>query len=105
MRKNIFLKFVSLIFILSFFNSALAFTPRMDFFVNREVAVARIWNTTYRPVLCSGQAFGQTWRNLTLNAFINGALIYPNQSMDVYVYSNYYDPMVRAWAQVDCQIF
>lgn len=84
---------------------AFAFIPQMSFFVNREVATARVWNTTYRPIVCSGYAFGQTWSGVVLNAYVNNAIIYPNRSVDVYVHSNYYDPMVQAWAQIDCQIW
>ncbi len=90
---------------LAFSQSASAFVPQMEFFVNREVAVARVWNTTYRPIVCNGVAFGRTWQGVVLNSWVNGLVIYPGVSADVYVYSNYYDPMVQSWAQIDCQIW
>lgn len=82
-----------------------AFIPRMEFFVNREVAVTRVWNTTMRPIVCNGQAFGRTWQGVVLNSWINGLVIYPGAAAEAYVYSNFYDPMIQAWAQVDCQIW
>lgn len=83
---------------------AFAFIPQMEFYVNREVAVARVWNTSFRPIVCSGQAFGRTYQGVVLNSWINGLVVYPSASADVYVYSNFYDPMSQAWAQIDCQI-
>lgn len=88
---------------LAFSTQAFAFIPRMEFFVNREVAVARVWNTTHRPIVCHGQAFGRTWQGVVLNSWVNGLVIYPNSSVNVYVHSNYYDPMLQAWAHIDCQ--
>ena len=98
-------KFIlSAIAALTISTSAFAFVPQMEYFVNREVAVARVWNTTFRPIVCSGQAFGRTYQGVVLNAWINNVVIYPGVSADAYVHSNFYDPMVQAWAQVDCQI-
>ena len=84
-------------------SQAFAFFPQMNFFVNREVATARVWNTSYRPMICSGYAFGQTFSGVVLNSWFNGVYIMPGMHADAYVYSNYYDPFARAWAQVDCQ--
>jgi len=85
-------------------SSAFAFVPSMEFFVNREVAVARVWNTTYRPIACSGYAFGRTYQGVVLNSWAN-VTVYPGAYVDVFVYSNFYDPMVQSWAQIDCQIW
>ena len=76
----------------------------MQFFVNREVAVVQVWNTTGRPIVCSGTAFGRTYQGVVLNAWINGLVVYPGAFANAYVYSNFYDPMVQSWAQIDCQI-
>ncbi|MBC7427642.1 MAG: hypothetical protein H7336_03460 [Bacteriovorax sp.] len=84
--------------------TAAAFVPQMQFFVNREVAIARVFNTTFQPVACSGVAFGRTFQGVVLNAYANHVVIYPGASVDVYVNSNFYDPMVQAWAQIDCQV-
>lgn len=83
--------------------SAWAFIPQVQTFVNREVAVVRVWNTTYSPIICSGAAYGRTWNGVVLNAWMNQAVIYQNAFVDVYVHSNYYDPMTQAWAQIDCR--
>lgn len=88
---------------LSIAGSAQAFVPHMNYFVNREVAVARVWNTSFQPIVCHGQAFGRTWNGVVLNSWVNGLVIYPQTSVDVYVHSNFYDPFVQAWAQIDCQ--
>lgn len=82
--------------------SANAFIPQTQTFVNREVAVVRVWNTSFTPIVCSGYAFGRTWNGVVLNAWMNQVVVYPNAYVDAYVYSNFYDPMVQAWAQVDC---
>jgi hypothetical protein len=99
MKKLIFLALVCF----SFSETVFAFTPRLEFFVNREVAIARVWNTNFRPIVCSGMAFGRTYQGVVLNAYANNLVIYPNASVDIYVHSNYYDPMAVAWAQIDCQ--
>lgn len=82
--------------------SASAFIPFTQTFVNREVAVVRVINNSWRPMVCSGYAFGRTWNGVVLNSWMNQAVIYPNTFVDVFVHSNFYDPMVQAWAQVDC---
>jgi hypothetical protein len=83
-------------------SSAHAFIPQTQTFVNREVAVVRVWNISVRPIVCSGYAFGRTWNGVVLNAWMSRVLVYPGASVDVYVHSNFYDPMVQAWAQIDC---
>ncbi len=83
--------------------SAFAFVPQMSFFVNREVATARVFNTTGRPFVCSGTAFGQTYQGVVLNSWFNQVYVAPGMFADAFVYSNFYDPFVTSWAQVDCQ--
>ncbi len=95
---------LSFVVFLTVSSQAHAFIPQMSFFVNREVAIARVWNTTYRPIVCYGQAFGRTWNGVVLNTWVNQLVIYPNTSVDVYVHSNFYDPFVQSWANIDCQI-
>jgi hypothetical protein len=98
-------KFIlSTIAALTISSSAFAFIPQMEYFVNREVAVARVWNNTYNTIVCSGQAFGRTYQGVVLNAWINNMVIYPGAYAEAYVHSNFYDPMIQAWAQVDCRI-
>ena len=84
-------------------SSVFAFVPQMSFFVNGEVATARIFNYTARPFVCSGSAFGQTYRGVVLNSWFNQIYVTPGMFADAYVYTNYYDPFMNAWAQVDCQ--
>jgi hypothetical protein len=98
MKKIIF----SALVLMTLTAQAQAFVPRMEFFVNREVAVTRVWNTTYAPIVCQGYAYGRTWNGVVLNSWVNGIVIYPNTAVDVYVHSNFYDPMVQAWAQINC---
>ena len=100
MRKFILSAFAAL----TLSSAAHAFVPSMEFFVNREVAVARVWNTTYRPIVCSGYAFGRTFRGVDLNSWVN-ITVQPGVYVDVYVYSNIYDPMIQSWAQIDCRIW
>ncbi len=92
----------SALFILTV-SESFAFFPQMSFFVNREIATTKIWNTSHRPMVCSGYAFGQTFNGVVLNSWFNNLYIRPGMSADAYVFSNYYDPFVRSWAQVDCQ--
>jgi hypothetical protein len=91
----------SSLFILSL--NAFAFMPQLSFFVNNQVATTRVWNTANQPLICSGYAFGQTYNGIVLNSWFNSLYIMPGMYADAYVYSNYYDPFARAWAQVDCQ--
>ena len=86
-------------------SNAFAFFPQMNSFVNNEVAVSRVWNTSFRNIVCSGQAFGRTWQGVVLNSYVNSLVVYPGQYVDIYVHSNIYDPMVQAWAQVDCNLW
>lgn len=99
MKKLIF----SAIAALTITANAHAFIPQTQIFVNREVAVVRVLNTTFRPIICSGYAYGRTWNGVVLNAWMNQAVVYPNSFVDVYVHSNFYDPMLQAWAQINCQ--
>ena len=97
-------KFIlSVMAFLTISTTASAFVPQMQFFVNREVAIARVFNTTFRPVACTGVAFGRTYQGVVLNSYANNVVVYPNSSVDVYVHSNFYDPMVQAWAQINCE--
>lgn len=98
--KKMILSFVAFVAITS---SAFAFAPSMSFFVDREIATARVWNTSHRPIVCYGNAFGQTFSGVVLSSYINGLVIYPNRLVDIYVHSNYYDPFSTAWANIDCQ--
>lgn len=82
--------------------NAYSFVPPMSFFVNREVATARVFNTTHFPIICSGQAYGQTHSGVVLNTWINNMVIYPGQWADAVVFSNYYDPFFTAWANIGC---
>ena len=95
--------FLTAFIFLTFSSSVFAFVPRMRFFVNREVAIARVFNQTGRPFVCSGTAFGQTYSGYVLNSWFNQIYVLPGMYADAYVYSNYYDPFVSAWAQVECQ--
>ncbi len=96
-------KFIlSAIAALTISGAASAFVPQMQFFVNREVAVVRVFNTSFRPIACSGVAFGRTFNGVVLNAYAN-VVVYPGASVDVYVHSNFYDPMAQAWAQINCE--
>lgn len=87
---------------LSFSVQAYTFVPPMNFFVNRDVATTRVFNSTAFPIVCSGQAFGQTYRGVVLNTWLSNVVIYPGQWADATVFSNYYDPFARAWAQIGC---
>lgn len=80
-----------------------AFVPHMNFFVNREVATARIFNNTGRAFVCSGTAYGMTMNHVVLNSWFNQIYVAPGMYAYAHVYSNYYDPFVNVWAQVDCQ--
>jgi hypothetical protein len=84
-------------------SNAFAFFPQLNSFVNGEVATTRVWNTSYRAMVCSGNAFGQTYNGVVLNSWFNNLYIMPGMYADAFVYTNYYDPFARAWAQVDCQ--
>lgn len=99
MKKILVLAFLTM----AFTTSAFAFVPQMSFFVNREVATARVWNTSARGFVCSGVAYGQTFNGVQLNSWFNNLYVAPGAFADAYVYSNYYDPFVNAWAQVDCR--
>ncbi|MBC7713977.1 MAG: hypothetical protein H7177_11605 [Rhizobacter sp.] len=97
-------KFIlSAITTLTISGTASAFVPQMQFFVNNQVAVARVFNTNFQPVACSGYAFGRTFQGVVLNAYANNVIIAPGAFVDVYVHSNFYDPMAQAWAQIECQ--
>ena len=95
---------LSAVVFLGLTSSVFAFIPQMSFFVNGEVATARIFNNTMRPFTCSGTAFGQTYNRVVLNVWFNQIYVTPGMYVDTYVYSNYYDPFTYAWAQVDCQL-
>ena len=102
-RPNVKKLFLSALLFSALSTSAFAFIPQMSFFVNGEVAISRVFNYTGRPFVCSGTAFGQTYSGLVLNSWFNQIYVTPGMYADAYVYSNYYNPFLRAWAQVDCQ--
>ena len=84
--------------------AASAFVPEMHFSVDTgEAAVTRIFNTTSQAIVCSGSALGTTYNGAVLNVDAKNLVINPNASVDIYVYSSYYDPMVKAWAEIECQ--
>jgi len=99
MKKLLF----SALLFLTLTNSVFAFIPQMSFFVNREVATARIWNNTSSSFICSGIAYGRTYNGVVLNSWFNQIYVAPGMYADAYVYSNFYDPFVYNWAEVDCQ--
>lgn len=105
--KEILMKklMLSLAVVLTLTTNAHAFFPQMNYFVNREVAVSRVWNTSFQNIVCSGYAFGRTYRGVVLNSFVSNMTVFPGQYVDVYVHSNFYDPMVQAWAQIDCNFW
>ncbi len=78
------------------------FVPSMSFFVNRDIATTRVFNTAMFPIVCSGTAFGRTTSGVVLNSWINNLVIYPGQWADATVFSNYYDPFMQAWANITC---
>jgi len=84
-------------------SSVFAFAPQMGFYVNRDVAISRVFNYTRRPLVCSGNAFGRTYSGYVLNSWFNQLHVAPGMFADAYVYTNVYDPFMSAWAQVDCQ--
>jgi hypothetical protein len=94
---------LSAVLFLGLSSSVFAFIPQMSYFVNGEVATTRVFNTTNRPFICSGTAFGQTNSGMVLSAWFNQIYVAPGMFANAYVYTNYYDPFFRAWAQVDCQ--
>ena len=98
--KKMLLSFVAFVTLTS---SAFAFAPGMSFFVDREIATARVWNAGHRPIVCNGYAYGQTFSGVVLNSYVNNLVIYPNRLVDIYVHSNFYDPFTTAWANIDCQ--
>ena len=85
--------------------NAQAFVPLVQTFVNRDLAIVRVWNTTARPIVCSGVVYGRTQKGVTLNTWVNQKVISQNTFVEVYVRSNYYDPMVQAWAQLNCEYY
>lgn len=93
---------LSMLVFISLSTSAFAFMPQMSFFVNRETATAQIWNNTNTPFVCSGSAFGRTYSGVVLNTWFNQIYVAPGMYAYAYVYSNYYDPFMNAWANVDC---
>lgn len=88
----------------AFTTNANAFIPQMSFNVNGVVAIARVWNTSFRPIVCNGVAYGRTFQGVVLNSWVNSLVVAPNGFVEVYVTSNYYDPMASAWAEMNCNI-
>ena len=85
--------------------NAQAFIPLIQTFVNREVATVRVWNTTPRPIICNGIVYGRTQKGVTFNTWMNQTVVYQNTFVEVYIHSNYYDPMVHAWAQINSEYY
>lgn len=94
---------LSALLFLTLSTSVFAFVPQMSFNVNGQVATTRVWNYTGQAFVCSGTAFGQTYGGVVLNSYFNQVYVAPGMYADAFVYSNYYDPFVNAWAQVNCQ--
>lgn len=66
-------------------------------------ATATVVNNSHRPIMCSGYVYGRTYYGNTMNAWMNRQVIYPRQHANVYVYTNYSQPFVNAWADIRCR--
>ena len=91
--------------VLTLSNNAHAFAPLTQTFINREVALVRVWNTTARPVICNGVVFGRTKKGVAINSWMNQVIVSQNNFVEVYIRSNYYDPMVQVRAQINCEYY
>lgn len=86
--------------------NAFAYWPgifSVNVFLNQYNAVARVHNTSYYPVACYGQVIGLSSSGVVLNTYVNGVVINPGVSLDIYVRANsVYDPMIDARADIQC---
>lgn len=103
--KNIFLKTILGLYLVIVSGEAFAFYPQMQVFVSPQVATVRVFNQSYYPIVCSGVVYGRTYYGYVGQVWENNVWVYPGQFNDLYVYATnpYYDPMVQAWANLDCR--
>lgn len=75
-------------------------------FVNQSYATCTLYNNSVRPIYCTANARGRTWRGFWVNASGHG-VVYPGQFMNVYVraHNPYYDPIVSARAVAHCRYY
>ena len=71
-------------------------------FTNVQVT-ATIVNQSWRAVVCSGYAYGQTWSGNVYNGYMNNVVIYPGQYAYAQVYSNGFDQFVNGWSDIWCR--
>lgn len=105
MRKLIVFLFVAIVSLVQA-PKANAYWPglyQINVFVNQYTAIARVQNTSYYPIVCSGYVYGYSSYGYTFNTYANQVWIAPGAHLDIYVNSNsVYDPMINARAELRC---
>ncbi|HLE13042.1 MAG: hypothetical protein A2504_07460 [Bdellovibrionales bacterium RIFOXYD12_FULL_39_22] len=101
MKKYLF-AFLMAIFIGIIPFTVFAFSPESYCSINRLDVTCSIYNPWDRPIICSGRADAITARGWQAFVFMYNQVLYPGTYRYMYLYSNYYDPFVRARARLDC---
>jgi|GEM_PF-907249 hypothetical protein len=70
-------------------------------FTNFQVS-ATVINRFYRPIICSGYAYGQTFYGNVFNSYMNNVVVYPGNYAQVYVYNYNSNRFVNAWSNIRC---
>lgn len=71
--------------------------------VNQLRVTATVVNQSFRPIICSGYVYGQIQFGTTVHSWMNQQVIQPGQHANIYVYTNYAQPFVNGWADINCR--
>lgn len=96
------ISFFLLLLNLSFLKSAFAWPVHANVWWNPLQANAQVFNHFGAPIICSGRAQGFTQFGRSYFSYLNPTVIFPGNSYQLYVYTNYYDPFINASAFIDC---
>lgn len=101
MKRN-FLLFVT-VFILTSPAFAQWFPAPTNVFVLPGQVRAEVFNPYFSPIICNGQAFGQTNFGQIFNSYFFEQFLFPGDFRFVFVQTTPFAPFVRGWANINCR--
>lgn len=70
---------------------------------NQYQVSATVINNQYRPIICSGYAYGRTFYGNVFNSYMNNVVVYPGNHAQVFVYNYNSNGFVNAWSDIRCR--
>ncbi len=67
------------------------------------LVTAQVVNPYYQPIICAGQAFGQTSYGQVFNAYFTEQFMPAGSYRYAYVQTNVYAPFITGWSNIVCR--